>query len=259
MNLRRVDVGILRDEIADILVALGSRVRVLSIDHGLALNASWREVFTACTNLEAVRLVLYGAVQAADVLPITHTKLVFLKLGTLDDSVLAEDRFLSALSTCSVLRNVDVRIQHMGPEAFLGKFLECLKSVTTMACTLDYSDAEQNKHIIDAIASHLTNLESLTISARKPLQGEDVNALVRLPRLKAVALRHQWFFSSLPKPQEQFAVEIVEILKHCAPLVQLYIDSLYIKNRSQRIAEAAVAYRRKHFDMFICGIQYRTW
>ena len=57
VNLCRVDVQSLNDEIADALVALGCRIRVLGIeDQNIAQFALWHKVLRACTNLEAVHL-----------------------------------------------------------------------------------------------------------------------------------------------------------------------------------------------------------
>ena len=109
-----------------------------------------------------------------------------------------------------------------------------------------------NKVAIDIVACNLRNLESFTISARKPLKGEDVNPLVDLPHLKSVTVVKR-------SVTEKFAVEVVKRLKNCAQLVQLEISELVEKNWSPFIAEAAIMYNRKDFDMFISGVQYRTW
>ena len=257
VNLHRVDVLTLNNGITDILVALGSRIRVLGIEDEYVLhNAPWREVHSACTNLEAVHLKLRNSAKAINVLSLMRGKLVSL---TLHNPISTEDQFFSVLSTCSVLRKVEVHVWKMFPQALLRKLFESLKSVTTLTCVMGMSDVDPKKGIIDAIAYNLTNLESFIISTRKPLQAEDVNALVGLPRLKFVSLRHRFCEKSTSKLPEEWAVEVVKRFKDCAQLVQLDIDDINIKNRSLLIAAAAATYDRKDFDMFIGGVQYRTW
>ncbi len=263
VNLRRVDAEKLMYHIAYILIALGTRIRVLSIeDDSDSSIVPWREVYGACTNLKAVSLTLHSSVQAIDVLSLMHTKLVSLTLRILPNLVnlmSTEDQFFSALSACSLLKEVKLLIFQLIPEELLRKLFGSLKSVTTLTCVMNLSNVNLNNDIIDVIASNLTNLESLTISTDIQLKGDDVNALVDLPRLKSVSIRPPLFMKSISKPAEVCAVEIVNKLKDCAQLLQLDIHDVYINRRSPLIAEAAVMYDRKDFDMFIGGVQYRTW
>ncbi len=264
VNLRRVDLKKLHNAAADVLVALGTRIRVLSIEHELDLHtASCREVFRACTNLEAVYLKLprYNSEEAVNVLSSMRTKLVSL---TLDNPMPREGQFFSVLSACSALKQVQLDVSRL-PLEILRKLLESLKSVTTMTCDMSFFHVNPCKDVIDVIGSNLTNLETFTTSTREPLKGEDVNALVGLPRLKYVTLRHLFSEECDSQPLERCAVDVVNKFKDCAHLVQLEIIDFSILSpyrrghRSQRIAEAAVMYDRKDFDMFIDGVQYRTW
>ncbi len=260
VNLRRVDVLVFLDPLTDVLLALGSRIRVLTITVGVLLSISrWHEMYRACTNLEAVHLRLRGFEPIIDILSLLRTKLVSLKLPEVDRLVSKGDEFFSNLSACSLLKVVELRLLKSVPEALCRKLFESLKSVTTLTCVVSYPLAKQHEDIIDDIACNLTDLESLVISTSEPLKGEDVNALVDLPHLKSVTLRLRIYKESVAKPAEECVVEIVKRLKYCAQLVQLDIDDIYIKNRSPLIAEAAAMYRRKDFDMFIGGVQYRTW
>ncbi len=267
VNLRRVDVERLTYAIADILITLGSRIRDLRIgDPSYTTNLRWRDVYGACTNLEAAHSALdSSSIQAVDVLSLIRTKLVSLKLYNLhamhnlheqDDMLQAEDGFFSVLSTCSVLRNVELPVWKSLPEEILRKLFESLKSVTTLSCIVRTSDVNFSKEMIDMMICYLTSLESFTISTQSLLKGEDVNALVDLPHLKSVTLRH-WF--SEESVAEKRAVEVVKRFKDCAQLMHLEIDDFNLKNRSSLIAETAVTYGRKEFDMFIGGVQYRTW
>ncbi len=81
VNLRHVDVEQLNQAVANALIALGSRIRVLRIasipDPDIALCC---KVYRACTNLEAVHLGLDCSVQAISVLSLMRTKLVSFKL-----------------------------------------------------------------------------------------------------------------------------------------------------------------------------------
>ncbi len=140
-------------------------------------------------------------------------------------------------------------------EALLRKLFESLKSVTTLTCTRRYPSVEP-KDTIDAMTCNLRNLESFTIETNEPLKAEDVNALVNLPRLKYVTIRQD---PSRKPIAEACAVEVVKKLAHCAHLVQLEISGLYLDNWSQIIAEAAVMYDWKDFDLFIDQEQYRIW
>ena len=257
VNLRRVDLEKLDDSMAVVLVALGSRLRVLGIENELVRRiAAWRRVCGACTNLEAVHLELTRSTEAVDVLSLIRAKLVSLRLHA---PMQTEDRFFSVLSACSLLEEVEFHVGIMVPGALLRKLFESLKSVTTMTCVMDISDVNPKKDVIDVVACNLTRLESFTVSTYESLKGEDVNALVGLPHLKSVTLRHRFIKKSGSKPPEDCAVEVVKRFKDCAQLVQLDIDDINIKNRCPVIAEAAVAYSRKDFDMFIGGVQYRTW
>ncbi len=257
VHLRRVDVKDLNHQTVRVLVALGSRIRVLGIDDELVSSvASWRKVYRACKNLEVVHLKLHSCAKAIDVLSLMRMKLVSL---TLYAPMRSEDRFFSVLSACSGLKEVEFHVGIMVHGKLLPKLFESLKSVTKMTCVMGISDVDPRKDIIDAIARNLTNLESFTIWTYKSLKGKDVNALVGLSNLKCVTLRCQFIKKSASKPPEQCAVEVVERLRDCAQLTQLDIDDINIANRSPAIAEAAAKYGRKDFDMFIGGVQYRTW
>ncbi len=257
VNLRRVDVLSLTHAIADVLVALGSRIRFLSVEDELVINtAPWREVCRACTNLEAVHLKLHRSAKAVDVLSLMRARLVSL---TLHNPMPVEDGFFSVLSACSALKEVELHLWKTFPEALIRKLFESLASATALTCILSLSEAKPNKDIIDVIACNVTNIESFTISTYKSLEGEDVNALVGLPRLKSVTLRQLFSEKSVAKPPEVCAVEVVKRLKDCAQLVRLVIEDSNIESQSHLIAEAAVTYGRKDFDMFISGVQYRTW
>ncbi len=257
VNLRHVDVEELNHAVANVLIALGSRIRVLVIvDKIVPSCVPWREVYSACTNLEAIHLGLDCSAQAIDVLSLMRTKIVSLKLHDTDRLMPDEDRFFSVLSTCSMLKEVDLRVWKLLPEALLRKLFGSLKSVTTLTCVMNQYDVNPAKDIIDVIACNLTNLESLTMWTVS-LKGEDVDALFDLPHLKSVTLRPACYNISISK-HLQCAVEVVKRLKNCAQLVQLEIHGLYIKNRYPLIAEAA-RYERTDFDMFIGGSQYRTW
>ncbi len=253
VNLRRVDVGMLNHAYADVLIALGSRIRVLNIEDELDSDfAPWRDVFAACTNLEEVHLALDDSDEAIDALALMRLKLVSLTLYRRGDLAPPEDHFFSVLSACSLLKEVEFRVLQMSPEA-LRKLFESMKSVTTLTCLMGSSSVNPKENIIDVAACHLTSLETFTLSTRKSLKGEDVDALVRLPCLKSVTLRRRYPEKSVLK-----VVEVVKRLKHCPQLVQLDID--YNRwSRAPLIAEAAAAYNRKDFDMFIGGVQYRTW
>ncbi len=266
VNLHHVDVLTLNHVIANVLVALGSRIRVLGIEDKLVSSiAPWRKVYKACTNLETVHLKLHSSEQAIDVLSSMRTKLVSLTLDDLHNLIPSGGQFFSALSGCTVLREVELHVWKMFPEALLRKLFESLKSVTTLTCIVSLSARNPNKDIINVVAYNLRNLESFTLSTNTQLKGEYVNALVLLPHLKSVTLRAPCIKKSDVKPAEECAVEVVKRLKDCVQLVQLDMDDINIKNRrprgnrSQLVAEAALMYDRKDFDMFIGGVQYRTW
>ncbi len=279
VNLRHVDVLTLNEEIADVLVALGSRIRVLGIEDELVSGiALWRKVCRACTNLETVHFALdRSSAQTNGVLSLIRTKLASLTLLNLSDQYNLYEmddlddlnhvmpvlgRFFTVLSACSVLKEVEFHVSPSVPARLLRKFFQCLKSVTTLTCIAGECDVNSNKDIIDDIASSLRNLESLTLSTDTELEGEDVNALLDLPRLKFVTLRPSFCTTSVS--MEERVVELMRKFKLCAQLLQLDIDDIDIKNghppgnRSRLIAEAASMYGRNDFDMFIGGLQYRT-
>ncbi len=263
VNLHRVDMRTVKHEVADVLVALGSRIRVLDIGYQSVLNiAPWRKVYRACTNLEAVHLELFSSEEAIDLLSLMRMKLVsftLLDLHALQYSHVAfDDRLLTVLSACSALKRVEFEVFDLVPEAHLRRLFESVKSVTAISWDMRFSH-DNPKDIVDVMASNLRNLESFAISTGEPLKGEDVNALVGLPHLKFVALRRRVFHRPVSKPPEECAVEVVKKFKDCAQLVQLDIEDINIKNRSKLVAEAAMMYGRKNFDMFIGGVQYRTW
>ncbi len=263
VNLRHVGVYELSSVAVDLLARLGSRIRVLCIkDESVHHVDRWREVFRACTNLEVVHLELSYSAEVIDVISLMRTKLVSLKLDGLrvmddpDNVIPTEDRLFSVLSACSVLEEVEFGLGAMFSEALVDKLFKSLKSVTTMACNMIGSEINSKKDIIDVIARNLTNLESFTISTSEPLKGEEVNALVGLPHLKSVTLGY-WFCEE--SIMEECAVEVVKRFKDCTQLIQLDIDDIINMNRSILVAEAAAMYNRKDFDMFIGGVQYRTW
>ncbi len=273
VNLNHVEVEEVNHETADVLIALGSRIRVLTIVGKLIPSCvPWREVYRACTNLEAVHLGLDCTAKSIDVLSLMGTKLVSLKLHDLhtlpnlryfpdlynqQNPMPTEDRFCSVLSACSVLKEVELNVEKRVTEALLRKLFEGLKSVTKFTCIMSEHYVNPAKDIIDAVACNFKKLESLTIWTAS-LKGEDVDALVDLPRLKHVTLRPASFNIS-PSKQPGYAVEVVKRFKDCVQLVQLEIHDMYNNYRSPIIAEAAAMYGRRDFDMFIRGVQYRTW
>ncbi len=255
VHLDHVDVNQLNDPIANVLIDLGSRIRVLNIENDLSSSiAQWREVCRACTSLEAVHLGLDISAEAIDALSLVRTKLVSLTLRNMHNLIAMEEQFFSVVSACSVLKRVTLSLRRLPLEA-LDKLFESLKSVTTLTCFIDPPDVNRIKDIIDSIACHLTNLESFTMFATS-LKGKYLNALVDLPYLKSVCLS-----LSFSKRPERRAVNLMESLKDCAQLTQLELEifDLNLKNRSPAIARAAATYKRKDFDMFIGGVQYRTW
>ena len=261
VNLHRVDMSPLTNEIADILIALGSRIRVLGIGHDYIANFErWREVYRACTNLEAVHLAAHGFHRVIDILSMMRAKLVSLELRRMGGVISTGDRFCSVLSACSVLKEVELVMRELLPEALLRRLFQSLKSVTALMCSIYARHVNTSKDIIDAMARHLSNLESFTLSAYDSLyEGEDVKALVNLPHLKYVTLRGTFSMNSVSKPLEEYAVEIVKKLKGCPRLTQLVIVDRHLNSRSTVIAEAARTYKRQDFDMFIGDVQYRTW
>ncbi len=85
VNLRQVDVYNLNPIIVGMLVTLGSRIPGLSImDESVSDNDPLRDMFRACTNLEAVELNLPNSVPVTNVLCLVRTKLVWLTLYQTD-------------------------------------------------------------------------------------------------------------------------------------------------------------------------------
>ncbi len=74
VNVYHVHVEELNNAVADVLIALGRRIRVLSFEEETVPSiAWWREVCSACTNLEAVHFTLRSPEQVVDVLSLIHT------------------------------------------------------------------------------------------------------------------------------------------------------------------------------------------
>ena len=118
------------DGIENVLVAQGTRIRVLNIEDHIVLGIGlWRELYGACTNLEAVRLSMYGFAVDIDVLTLMRAKLVSVKINCRLTRV--QCLFFSVLSRCSVLKTVELQLWKIGSES-LGKLCACLKSVATM-------------------------------------------------------------------------------------------------------------------------------
>ncbi len=187
-----------------------------------------------------------------------RSKLVSFNLLRVDEVLPIGDRIFSVLSACSVLKEVELLVTILLPDALMHRLFESLKSVTTLTCFVS-RDVNPDKVIIDAMAGNLTNLESLTISTSELLTAEDVNGLVGLPHLKSVTIRRRVIKKPISKEPETFAVAIVKMLKDCAQLMQLEIVDINLQNRSLLIAEAAVMYKREDSDMYIGGVQYWTW
>ena len=207
-------------------------------------------MYRACPNLEAVhvRYVLSTSDLPIGILSLMHTKLVSLKLRSrVLELVSSGDRFISALSACSALEEVDFWLWQEFPEALLRKFFGSLKSVTTFACRMFRPDVIPVKVVIDAMACNLTNLESMTVSTRELMKGDDVNALAGLPRLKSVTLRRLFSKQLACESPEECAAETVKRLKGCAQLVQLEIDDKNLKNRFPRITEACCHVQAEEF------------
>ncbi len=288
VNLHRVDVEELDDGTTDVMVTLGSRIRVLGVESRPYMDlAYWRKVYDSCTNLEAVHFVLdvYG-VPVVGLLSVSRTKLVSLTLSCLFNVMSYDEEFFSGLSACTALKKFELGV-HSFDVAALRKLFESLKEMKILTCVIDLSDYgfHPKKDSVDALACNLRHVKSLTISTHTPLRGEEVSGLVGLPHLKFVTLRREPSFSKwMSRIQEVYAAEVVKTLKDCGQLVQLEISAMIknedpyrpldeapvmcdrkdfddnnIKNRSHLIAEAAVMYGRKDFDMFIDGVQYRTW
>ncbi len=93
--MHHVDVSTLNDENADVLVALGSQIRVLSIDGKVvSVIAPWNKAFATCTNLETVHLTLESSsALAVDVFSLMPPKLVSSKQHNLDGRVPIGGRF----------------------------------------------------------------------------------------------------------------------------------------------------------------------
>ncbi len=105
VNLYHVDVKELSPEVADVLIVLGSRIRVLGIeDPSYTTNSYWGQVYGACTNLEAVHLALYYCAEATDVLSLMSSKLICMTLNTKYGPIPTDNQFFSVLLTCSVLK-----------------------------------------------------------------------------------------------------------------------------------------------------------
>ncbi len=155
------------------------------------------------------------------------------------------------------MREVDFQVLSRALEALLRKLFGSLISVTSLTCSICWRpDFITTKPVIDVIASHLINLESLTIWTREPLKEEDLDALVGLLSLKSGTLRLVFPEKSVSGLPKERPVEVVKRFRSCAQLVQLDIDDVSIKSRSQLIAEAAAKYCREDFYMFIGCVQY---
>ncbi len=257
VNLRRVDVLTMNHALAVVLVALGSRIRILGVEDELGKSiASWRAVFMVCTNLEGVHLKLRKPAKAVRTLDLVRAKLVSL---TMHAPIPAAPLFFSVLSSHSVLKEFEFNVRKRMPDTLLHELFKSLKSVTTVTCNMALSNVTPCKDVINVIAHNLKNLQSFHIAANTSFKGEDVSALVNLPHLKSVTLRCPFAMNSLFLPPVEGAVEVMKKLRNCAHLVQLAIDDTNRWDRSLLIAEAAVTYGRKDFDMFIGGVQYRTW
>ncbi len=226
VNPLRIDMQMLNDAAANVLIALGSRIRVLGFAHQSVVGtAPWREVYRGCTNLEAVHLALYPFEESVDVLSLMRTKLVSLRLRILEHpnypyampyQMLIDGQFFSALSACSALKKFEFFVRCCVPEELLRKLFGSLKSVTSLTCVMGPSDVNPNKDVIDGVARNSTNLESFTISAVTQVKGEDVNALVDLPRLKSETLRYSASLKLISQSPVEYAVEVVNKLKDCA-------------------------------------------
>ena len=261
VNLRSVRVLEFNDITADLLAALGSRIHVLNVGYDSAPSAAmWHEVYRACTNLKAVHLSTDSSEEVVDVLSIMPTKLVSLTVFNLHDLLPPKDRSFSVLSACSQLKEISLFLQFWDfiPDTQLHGLFESLKSVTTLMIILE-APVNSNKDIIDAIAGNLRNVESFTMSTYEPLKSDDVDVLVDLPHLRSVIFAPA--FRNMPASEhpEKCVVEVVNKLKDCPTLVLLEFTDASLKNWSSIIAEAAAMYKRKDFDMFIGGVQYRTW
>ena len=259
--LHRVDIEHLDDDKADILIALGSRIRVLDVGLRLDPNiTSWRKVCKSCTNLETIHLAVCSSAEAIDLLSLIRTKLVYLKLYDLDNlmSTECEDQFFSVLSTCSALKEITLYAKHPIPETRLRKLYGSIDSATAIRCHVS-TCVFNPVNIIRAIARNLARIESISITTVFQLKADDVRALINLPHLKYVRIWRGCYNSSAANPAEKHALQIVKNFKDCTQLVQLEIDDVNIRNRSSAIAEPAAMYHRTDFDMFIGGVQYRTW
>ncbi len=129
-----------------------------------------------------------------------------------------------------------------------------------MTCDMNNSSVKP-KDIIDVVARNLRNLETLTLTTPEPLKGEEVKALAGLPHLKSVTLQCKFTMKSVSvlKSSER-AVEVMKTFKDCARLVRLEISEVIQLFWYQcQIAQAAAMHKRKDFDMFIGGVQFRTW
>ncbi len=74
-------------------------------------------MYGACTNLEAVHLVLHDdPADDIDLLSLMCTKLVSVSLRDPDHLILAGDRCFSVLSSCSILKEVELVVSQLAPE-----------------------------------------------------------------------------------------------------------------------------------------------
>ncbi len=165
VNLYRADVEKLDDAVADVLVAFGSRIRVLNVRNEFSSNiARWHEVCRACTNLEVVHLTLHGSQLAIGIFRLMRTKLVSLTLHDLrnleymcglHEPIPTEVRFFPDLSACSLLKQVQVHLSNLVSETLLHKLFESLKSVTALTCIMNALYMNPKKDVIDAITHNL--------------------------------------------------------------------------------------------------------
>ncbi len=154
--MRCVDVGLFNDQIANILVTVGSRICVLTTRNEMSSNtAQWREVYGAYRNLDAVHLMLHGSERAIDILSLVRTKLVSLKLNRLLKLISTGDRFFYLLTTSSVFKEVELHIWLLLPKALMRKLLKSFESVTPLTCRRKRPYVVPNKLMIDVIASNL--------------------------------------------------------------------------------------------------------
>lgn len=256
VKLKRVDVNTLRHGIADVLIALGKRVRVLKVEREVRNNPIlWRKVFRSCTNIDVVLADIMGSNGAIDILSIIRAKVRTLILRT---PMPATPRFSAAVAACSSLEEIELISKKCTEDGIPRALFESIASVRKLSCDIGLSKMDPKKDIIDLVASTSRNLESFSISTYQTLQGEDVRALVDLPLLKHVTLRCRFFKKQSAKSAEMCAIEVVNKFKLCPQLMSLEIDDMNIKNRSSLVANAAYLYGQRNFDMFVGGVQYAT-